>query len=296
VLAAIAAYMARQTDEANKKQLAIHIKVDTGMGRLGLHDEQQAEAFIRRAIRIPGVHVEGLFTHYACADEADECYTVRQYEKFDAILQRLQADNIHFRFVHAGNSATAIQFPERSYNMLRLGISMYGLYPSCEVNQQRIQLEPVMSLKTAVVLVKTLPPQSGVSYGATYVTTTDEKVATLPIGYADGFTRMLTGKAQVLIRGQLAPVIGRICMDQCVISVEHLENVAVDDEVVIFGKQGDLQITADEIAAMLGTINYEITCMISHRVPRVYLENGEVRSIVNPLIGTKVEYFVKKKQ
>lgn len=281
--------------EEDRPQLAIHIKLDTGMGRLGLHDPQQAESFIRRALVIPGLHVEGLFTHYASADESDATYTLEQHRKFAAIVRLFKGEGIEFPLVHAGNSATAIQFPQLSYNMLRLGISMYGLYPSAEVNRHRIPLQPLMSLKTAVVYVKTLPKNSGVSYGATYVTSRDERVATLPIGYADGFTRMLTGKAEVLVRGQKAPVIGRICMDQCIISVDGIDGVGVDDEVVIFGKQHDAEITADEIAAKLGTINYEITCMISHRVPRVYVQDGQWRSIVNPLIGSKEEYFVTKK-
>jgi alanine racemase len=288
VLAAIAAEV--QPGE----QLKIHIKIDTGMGRLGLHDAASAVAFIRRALTIPGALVEGLFTHYACADEADTHYTLAQHERFAHIVETFHADGMRFPLLHAGNSATALQFPQLSYNMLRLGISLYGLYPSSEVNHEQVALQPVMSYKTGIVLLKTLPPGSGVSYGATYVTSAEECVATLPIGYADGFTRLLTGKAHVLVRGQKVPVIGRICMDQCVIKVDDVADVALGDEVVVFGRQGAAQITAEELAHTLGTINYEITCMISHRVPRVYIRDGQVSSVVNPLIGSKTEYFVTK--
>ncbi len=272
----------------------IHIKLDTGMGRLGLHDEQLAVTFIRRAIALPGVQVEGLFTHYASADEADVAYTLGQFHKFQKLIERFREEGITFPLLHAGNSATAIQFPQFSYNMIRLGISMYGLYPSDEVNQQTVPLQPVMSFKTGVVHVKTLPPGSGVSYGATYVTSEFERVATLSVGYADGFTRMLTGKAEVLIGGRRVPVIGRICMDQCVIRLHEEQDVQMGDEVVLFGTQGDESITADELAKSLGTINYEITCMVSHRVPRLYMKNGTLRSVVNPLIGSKEEVFVTK--
>ncbi len=289
VLQAIAAIVDEQ------RSLNIHIKIDTGMGRLGLHDSTEALQFIHQALQLQGVQVEGLFTHYACADEADANYTIEQHRKFEQLVRTFRSQGIEFPVLHAGNSATALQFPELSYNMIRLGISLYGLYPSAEVNRKRVILQPVMSYKTGIVLVKTLPPGSGVSYGATYQTQHDERVATLPIGYADGFTRLLTGKAQVLLRGVKAPVIGRICMDQCIISVDHIPDAALGDEVVIFGQQGDAMISAEDLATQLGTINYEITCMISHRVPRLYIENGQLRSVVNPLIGTKEEVFVTKK-
>lgn len=278
--------------------LRVHIKLDTGMGRLGLHDTESARAFIRRALQLPNVQVEGLFTHYACADEADASYTNVQYAKFKQLVDEFAAEGVTFPLLHAGNSATAIQYPDLSYNMIRLGISMYGLYPSAEVNRQQIALQPVMSFKTGVVHVKTLPAGAGVSYGATYVTEQAERVATLPVGYADGFTRMLTGRAEVLVRGHKAPVIGRICMDQCIISVQHMQDVQsvqVGDEVVIFGTQGEQTITADDLAQRLGTINYEITCMVSHRVPRLYVRDGVLSSVVNPLIGSKEEVFVTEK-
>ncbi|TDF96225.1 alanine racemase [Paenibacillus piri] len=270
--------------EHREKPLSIHVKIDSGMNRLGLPTEAEAIELIERALHIPGLYVEGIFTHYACADETDKSYTIEQYERFDRVVQYFRRKGIQFDYVHAGNSAAAIDSPHLTYNMVRLGISMYGLYPSEEVNHQLIELQPVLSIKSGIVMVKTVPPGSGISYGTIYRTSGDETIATLPIGYADGFSRMLSGKAHVLVKGVRVPVVGRICMDQCMMNVTGVEDLHHEEEVVILGPQGDDRITAEEHAAWLGTVNYEITCMISHRVPRVYIRNGAVVSTVNPLI------------
>ncbi|UQZ83941.1 Alanine racemase [Paenibacillus konkukensis] len=270
--------------QAREKPLHVHVKIDSGMNRLGLTTETEAIAFIERALHIPGLHVEGLFTHYACADEEDKSYTLEQYRRFDRIVQHFAAQGVAFDYVHAGNSAAAIDSPDLTYNMVRLGISMYGLYPSDEVNRQAIELEPVLSIKTGVVMVKQLPEGAGISYGTVYHTAGEETIATLPIGYADGFSRMLTGKAYALVKGHKKPIVGRICMDQCMMNVTGLDDIHNGEEVVILGKQGEERITAEDHAAWLGTVNYEITCMISHRVPRVYIRDGAVVSTVNPLM------------
>lgn len=266
----------------------VHVKIDSGMGRLGLIPEREETVhFIERLHRLPAVRVEGLFTHYACADERDKCYTREQHRRFAAIVNTLRARDIEIPLIHAGNTATGIDTPELSYSMLRLGIGMYGIYPSEEVNKQRVDLEPVMSLKTAVVWTKTAPSKSGISYGAKYVTQREERIGTLPIGYADGYTRMLFGRAEALVRGQRAPILGNICMDQCMISLEDIPGceVAAGEEVVLIGKQGNDRITADELAAKLGTIPYEITCMVAGRVPRVYTRDGVTVGVANPLLG-----------
>lgn len=264
------------------RPIAVHIKLDTGMGRIGLVGEREAIAFIDRALAIPGVRVEGLFTHYACADETDKSYTYAQHRLFRRIVDHYRSRGVIFDCLHAGNSATGIDMPELTGNMLRLGISMYGFYPSEEVRRTRVQLQPVMSLKTRIVMVKTLPPGSGVSYGAVYRTRGDEVIATIPIGYADGYSRMLSGRAQALVRGVRVPVVGRICMDQCMLDVTGVPGAAVGDEVILFGGNGEPAISADELARQLGTIHYEITCMVSARVPRVYLrEDGTVDHVVN---------------
>jgi alanine racemase len=255
--------------------LKVHVKVDTGMGRLGLHEEEDAIAYVEKLVDLPGVIVEGLFTHYACADETDKAPTFIQYEKFKTIVEHFAVRGITFPVLHAGNSATGIDTPQLAFNMVRLGISLYGLYPSDEVNKKL----------TGVSMVKTLPPGSGVSYGSIYVTTDDETIATLPIGYADGYTRLLTKKAEVLLHGKRVPIVGRICMDQCMVRLDDADSpVKVGDEAVLIGEQGDERITADELAALLGTINYEIVCMLSNRVPRIYIRDGEVVFVENALL------------
>lgn len=261
----------------------IHIKVDSGMGRLGLNRTEDAVAFIERALSLPGIEVEGLFTHYACADEADKGYTREQYNKFERVMGHFREKGITFSYVHAGNTATAIDTPEISYNMVRLGIGMYGLYPSGEVNMERVKLRPVMTLKTRIVMLKSMEEGAAVSYGALYHASEGEQIATLAVGYADGFSRMLTGKAHALVRGKRVPVVGRICMDQCMISLQDVSGAEIGDEVVMFGEQEGLTLPTEELAEKLGTVNYEIVCMISHRVPRVYMEAGEVKDTVNPL-------------
>lgn len=275
---------AKHTAQGAAHKLKIHIKLDTGMGRLGLRAEQEAIPFIEEALSLPNVAVEGLFTHYANADETDKSYTREQYHKFERIVEHFKQKEIEFAYLHAGNSAGAIDLPELTYNLVRLGISMYGLYPSEEVNRQKIDLKPVLSLKTGIVHLKTLPPGSGISYGTIYHTKTDEKIATLPIGYADGYSRMLSRKAEVLIRGQRVPVVGRICMDQCMANVTGVPDANISDEVVLIGEQQGERISAEDVANLLGTVNYEVTCMISHRVARVYVRGGVREDAINPLM------------
>ncbi|CAG7647012.1 alanine racemase [Paenibacillus allorhizosphaerae] len=268
----------------NERPLKAHIKIDSGMNRIGLTDVEDAIALIERARQLPGLCVEGLFTHYACADETDKSYTYEQHNKFAQVVEHFRRAGVEFPYIHAGNSAAAIDTPDLTFNMVRLGISMYGMYPSEEVNKRRIELQPVLSIKSGVVMVKKVPAGAGVSYGAIYRPVTEETIATLPIGYADGFSRMLTGKAEVLVRGRRMPVVGRICMDQCMLNVTGLDDISIGEEVVIIGCQGNGRITSEDHAAWLGTINYEVTCMISHRVPRVYIKDGRVFLTVNPLL------------
>ncbi|NOV00258.1 alanine racemase [Paenibacillus planticolens] len=270
--------------QRHKKKLKIHIKLDTGMGRLGLHTEADAIPFIEQALTLPNVEVEGLFTHYANADEVDKSYTLEQYRRFERIVSYFTDKGVAFPYIHAGNSAAAIDLPGLTYSMVRLGISMYGLYPSEDVDQTKIKLKPVLSLKTGIVHLKTLPPDSGVSYGTIYHTKGEEQIGTLPIGYADGFSRMLSGKAEVLVRGKRVPVVGRICMDQCMINVSDVTDVQALDEVVLIGEQDGERITAEDIADQLGTVNYEVICMISHRVARVYVRGSERVDAINPLM------------
>jgi alanine racemase len=278
--------------QSGGRPLRVHIKVDTGMGRLGVLAGEEAVRFVERAVRTPGVEVEGLFTHFARSDEADKAYTRMQHERFAELEAAVRRRGIEIPLIHLGNSAAGIDTPEWTGGMLRLGIGMYGLYPSAEVGKTRVELEPVMTLKTEIVMTKTAPPGWGVSYGTRYVTRGEERIGTLPIGYADGYSRMLTGKAEALVRGVRVPVLGTICMDQCMIALDPADRaegfagpVEAGEEVVLIGRQGDEVITADEIASLLGTINYEIVCMIADRVPRVYLRGGKPVEVRNGLAG-----------
>jgi len=280
----VEALQAAVYDSVHDRKLKVHVKVDSGMGRIGVQADETGIAFIEQLRLLPGVELDGLFTHYACADDRDKTYTYRQHERFDRVVRHFRDRGVEIPNIHAGNSATGIDFPELTYSMLRLGVSMYGLYPSEDVFRSRVDLRPVMSFATEVVMVKTLPPGSGVSYGAAYRTVVDETIATLPVGYADGYTRLLNGKASVLVHGQRAQIVGRICMDQCMVNVTDIADVKIGDEVILFGQQGEAAIHVDELAEMLGTINYEIPCMISHRVPRVYMLDGEVIQVDNDLI------------
>lgn len=270
------------------KRLHVHVKIDTGMGRLGLFPGEAALAFIERAMQAPNLYVEGLFTHYARADETDKSYTKQQYERFASTVRHVKERGMDIPIIHMANSAAGIDTPEWAGGMLRLGISMYGLMPSAEVNRQRVPLEPVLTLKSRVVMVKQTPPGWGISYGTKYFTSGEERIGTIPIGYADGFSRMLTGKAEALVRGVKVPVLGTICMDQCMIALDAAADrdghpVEAGEEVVLIGAQGDERITADDVADKLGTINYEVTCMLAARVPRVYVRGGEVVAVTNPL-------------
>ncbi|WP_106766726.1 alanine racemase [Paenibacillus faecalis] len=270
-----------------ERLLKVHIKIDSGMGRLGLLPGEAAISFIEEVFSLPQVIVEGMFTHFARADEEDKNYTLEQYRRFKNVADALRDLGYTIPIIHTGNSAAAIDTPDLSYNMVRVGISLYGLYPSDEVNRKAVNLSPVMTLKTQLVYVKQLPPNYGISYGTKYVTEEDEMIGTLPIGYADGYTRMLSGKAEVLIRGRRVPVVGNICMDQCMVSLksfaEMAKQIKVGEEVVLIGQQSGSCITADELASKLGTIHYELVCMIAHRVPRVYIRESIPVKRINSL-------------
>lgn len=275
---------------ASGRKLKIHVKIDSGMGRLGLLPGRAAEQFLERAFALPQVEVEGLYTHFARADETDKAYTRMQLERFASVSDYARRAGMPIAIVHSGNSAAGIDLPEHTGGMLRLGISMYGLYPSNEVKANAVALKPVLSLKTSVVHVKELGAGEGISYGTRYFTQGCETIGTLPIGYADGFSRMLSGKAEALVRGRRVPVLGTICMDQCMIRlndafVQGEPDFKPGEEVVLIGRQGGEVISAEEVADKLGTINYELTCMLAARVPRVYVSGGEVVSVVNPLLG-----------
>jgi alanine racemase len=268
---------------ASKKgqRVKIHLKLDTGMGRIGMIPGEDSAEKVSNIYKLPGIIIEGIFTHFSVADEKDKTYTRGQYEKFTQFVNALKDRGIEIPIRHAGNSATSIDLPEMHLDMVRPGVILYGLYPSDEVDREKVPLKPLASLKAAIAHVKTVPPGTSIGYGRKYISTGERVIATLPIGYADGYTRLLSGKAEVLVRGVRAPLAGNICMDQCMIDVTGIEGVKVGDEAVLMGQQGQESITAEELGSLLGTINYEIVCMIGKRVPRVYIKKDEIQKIKN---------------
>jgi alanine racemase len=252
----------------------VHIKVDTGMSRYGLMPDEVVD-FLRALQELPGLNLEGLFTHFATADWVDLTHTRRQLGAFSEVIQAARSIGVEFPLVHAANSAAAMRLPEAHFNLVRPGIGLYGMHPSSEWPPV-FELRPALALKSLVSRVRQLPAGAGVSYGRTFITQKPTLAALVPVGYGDGYHRILSNQGNVLIRGQLAPILGRICMDQSVVDVSHIPGVQQDDEVVIVGAQGDERISAEEVARLAGTINYEVTTSLLPRVARVYTRSGEI--------------------
>lgn len=270
----------------------IHVKIDTGMSRLGFfyqditRDEATVEE-VKAACTLPGLYPEGIFTHFAVSDEGKDgdAFTMKQFGCFKEMIESLLREDISFEVRHCANSAAVFDYPLSHLDMVRAGIVIYGLYPS-DALRNRPELTPVLSLRSVVSHVKTVKPGSTISYGRMFTADHEMKVATVPVGYADGYPRILaTQGAQVLIGGKRCPILGRICMDQLMADVSALEDVKVGDLVTLIGRDGAEQITADELAEREGSINYEVVCGLSKRVPRVYLKHGKVESIYNALLG-----------
>ena len=258
----------------HNKTIKIHVKLDTGMRRIGILADEKAAECVLRISQMEGLSVEGIFTHFACADEKDKTFTRLQVQKYLSVIEALESKGLKIPIKHVCNSAGIIDHPEYHFDMVRAGIMLYGLYPSEDVQKHRVELKEVMSLRAQIAQVKTVGPLEGVSYGLKFVAQEATQIATLPIGYADGFSRSLTFKAKGIVKGALKPIVGRICMDQCMMETNGLD-VSIGDEVVLFGEQGNQKISIDECAKLLDTINYEIVCMIGKRVPRHYVKGGE---------------------
>jgi len=253
---------------------AVHIKVDSGMNRYGLLP-CEVLGFSQALLKLPGILLEGLFTHFATADWNDQTYVRRQLADFNAVVTILQANQIQIPILHAANSAATMKLPEAHFNAVRIGIAMYGMDPSDEWPPV-FELHPALTMKSRVSRVKDLPAGAGISYGRTLITEKPVQAALVPVGYGDGFHRVLSNKGEVLIHGQRARILGRVCMDQFVVDISGISGVKQDEEVVIIGSQGNASIRAEEIAQLAGTINYEVTTSILPRVTRVYLRNGEL--------------------
>jgi alanine racemase len=252
------------------RRARVHLKVDTGMSRLGVAPGQDGLAFAKDLAGLPGLDLEGIFTHFAAADDPDQGYTRWQLERFTAFIEDLRALGIEFRIRHAANSAAIINLPEAHLDLVRLGISLYGYHPS-PGGEGGVALRPAMTVKARIGYLKEVPAGTCVSYGRTFVTGRPTVLATLPLGYADGYPRLLSSRGAVIIHGRMAPVVGRVCMDQIMVDVTDIPRVALGDEVIVLGRQGEVGMTADDLAALTGTISYEILCGVSPRVPRVYL-------------------------
>lgn len=257
------------------ERAVLHIKLDTGMHRLGFKADQESVEEIAKITKLTNVEVEGIYTHFAVADEVDKSYTLNQVKLYNEVIDGLEALDIHIPIKHVSNSATIIDLPEFNYNMVRAGIMLYGLYPSADVKKENVELREAMSLKAELSHVKELEDGMGISYGLHYKTNGPTRIGTLPIGYADGFTRLYSFKAHGLINGEKKPIVGRICMDQCMIELNGIE-AKRGDVVTLFGRDGSSQISIDDVADYVGTINYEVVCMIDKRVPRVYTKDSKV--------------------
>ena len=262
------------------KTAVVHIKIDTGMGRIGYRVNNEAADEIVRISKLPGIEVNGMFTHFAASDEADKAYTNMQFERFMKMDKMLKDRGLNIPIRHAANSAAIMDIDSMMLNMVRPGIILYGAYPSDEVIKENLDLRPVMSIKTHVSFVKEVEKGDCISYGRTYTAPDKRKIATIPVGYADGFIRAYAKEGKVLIKGKFAPIVGRICMDQFMVDVTDIDDVKINDEVVLMGTQGENSITADDIAKALNTINYEVFCTLSKRVPRQYIRNGKVTETV----------------
>lgn len=272
-----------ETALRHNTKVKVHIKVDTGMGRIGfpVSDDGIKQALMLKSMK--GLEIEGIFTHYAKADEADKIYAYGQKDKFLCFIHEMEKNGVSFALKHIDNSAGTMEMDDDEFDMVRLGIVTYGLYPSEEVDRSVI-IKPVMSLVSHVIHVKTLPEGVGIGYGWTYVTDKETKVATVAVGYADGYPRAQSNRGRVIIRGQYVPVIGRVCMDQLMVDVTGIPDVGVRDEVVLIGGENGKYISVEEVAAPAASFNYELVCSIGRRVPHVYSENGVDVACVNYLL------------
>ena len=267
--------MADTARRAGKKAF-FHIKVDTGMGRIGFPVSEESADIIERISRMPDVVTEGMYTHFAKADETDKSYTLEQHRKFMWMKEQMEKRGVEIPYYDCDNSAGIIDFPDMKHDLARAGISMYGLYPSDEVDQNAVDLKPVLSLISHVTFVKTVEPGTAISYGGTFVADKTMRVATIPVGYGDGYPRSLSNKGFVLIHGKRARILGRVCMDQFMVDVTDIPGVKFMDRVILAGEDGNDRITVDELAGLSGRFNYEFVCCLGKRIPRVYTLGGRI--------------------
>ena len=252
----------------------IHIALDTGMTRIGFADIPESVEEIRKIAALPNLEIEGMFTHFARADEYDRSPAMVQLERYREFSERVAEAGVEIPLHHCSNSAGIIRVPEANLSIVRAGITIYGIYPSAQVETDIVRLDPVMELKSHVTYVKDVEPGTAISYGGTFAADRKLRIATVPVGYADGYPRQLSNKGWVLIHGQKAPILGRICMDQFMVDVTDIPDVCKGDEVTLIGRDGDEFISMDEMGELSGRFSYEFACDISTRVPRIYIKDG----------------------
>lgn len=253
-----------------------HMKVDTGMGRLGFLPNAAGVQDIVEISRLANVKLEGVYTHFAKADEKEKEYTVEQHEKFVWMEEVLKNEGLNITYYHCDNSAGIIDFPDMKHNLVRAGISIYGMYPSDEVCKDAVNLKPSLELISHITFVKEIEAGTPISYGGTFVAQEKMRVATIPVGYGDGYSRRLSNKADVLIHGKRARILGRVCMDQFMVDVTHIPEAKYMDQVVLIGFDGEEHIPVEELSSLCGRFHYEFVCCLGRRIPRVYIENGKV--------------------
>ena len=258
----------------------VHIKVDTGMGRIGITPDEEGLEFVRFLMGHPELEVEGIFTHFAKSDEADKTSANHQLELFQNFIDRIQTElGLTIPVKHCANSAAILEMPQANMDMVRAGITTYGLYPSEEVSKDIVPLRAAMSLYSHIVYCKTIHAGQSVSYGGLFTAQKDTRVATIPVGYGDGYPRSLSGKGYVLIRGKKAPILGRVCMDQFMVDISEIPGVMEGDKVTLLGVDGTERITAEELGELSGRFNYEFVCDLGKRIPRVYRQHGEITEV-----------------
>ena len=273
--------LSNEAIKQNKTAL-FHFCVDTGMSRIGFQVNEESADICKKIASLPNIKAEGLFSHFATADEKDLTKSKAQQMKFQAFIHMLESRGMQIPIKHINNSAAIMNFDE-TFDMCRMGIITYGLYPSEEVNQSLLSIKPVMTWKTHISHIKTLEKGREISYGGTYVTPDERVIATIPVGYADGYPRCLSNIGKVIVNGKYAPIVGRVCMDQFMVDVTDIEDVSIDSEVILVGKGGNLELTMEEVSNAAHSFNYELPCGIASRVPRTYYKNNQLVFVKNYL-------------
>ncbi|MGN9163748.1 alanine racemase [Tissierellaceae bacterium HCP3S3_D8] len=267
-----------------EKIVKIHIKIDTGMGRIGFLPIEDSIKDIIEISKLPNIEIEGMFSHFARADEEDKSHVKEQYKRFSWVTDRLEENNIYIPIKHISNSAGIMDTPEYNMDMVRAGIILYGYYPSDEVMKDRLKLKPAMTLKSYISNIKIVEEGAGIGYNQIFTTDRRSVIGTIPIGYADGYSRILTGKGEVSIHGKRVPIIGRICMDQMMLDLTDIDDLKIGDRVVLFGHGDESYPSVEEVAKTLGTVSYEIMCMMGRRLPRIYIKEGNISNVINYIL------------